>query len=91
MKGFIRRRAGELKNFTGVDSAYETPKSPEIGYLPWKWMQRWLLTRCSSGCGNINTFDFVRSIASHHIQVEPMFLLAVYSKSPLVNGAFVLA
>ena len=31
VKGLYKKaRAGELKNFTGVDSAYETLKSPEI-------------------------------------------------------------
>ena len=30
-KGLYRKaRAGEIKNFTGIDSAYETPASPEI-------------------------------------------------------------
>ena len=31
VKGLYRKaRAGELKNFTGVDSPYEAPESPEI-------------------------------------------------------------
>jgi len=30
-KGLYKKaRAGEIKNFTGIDSAYELPKSPEI-------------------------------------------------------------
>jgi adenylylsulfate kinase-like enzyme len=30
-KGLYRRaRAGEIKNFTGIDSAYEEPERPEI-------------------------------------------------------------
>jgi bifunctional enzyme CysN/CysC len=30
-KGLYKKaRAGELKNFTGIDSAYEVPESPEI-------------------------------------------------------------
>jgi bifunctional enzyme CysN/CysC len=27
---YAKARAGELKNFTGIDSAYEEPESPEI-------------------------------------------------------------
>ena len=31
VKGLYRKaRAGELSNFTGIDSPYETPESPEI-------------------------------------------------------------
>ena len=31
MKGLYKKaRAGELKNFTGIDSPYEAPESPEI-------------------------------------------------------------
>ena len=31
MKGLYRKaRTGELKNFTGIDSPYEAPESPEI-------------------------------------------------------------
>ena len=31
MKGLYRKaRAGELKNFTGIDSPYEVPADPEI-------------------------------------------------------------
>jgi bifunctional enzyme CysN/CysC len=28
---YAKARRGEIKNFTGIDSAYETPKNPEIG------------------------------------------------------------
>jgi bifunctional enzyme CysN/CysC len=27
---YAKARAGELKNFTGIDSPYETPENPEI-------------------------------------------------------------
>jgi bifunctional enzyme CysN/CysC len=27
---YAKARAGELKNFTGIDSDYEAPESPEI-------------------------------------------------------------
>ena len=31
MKGLYKKaRAGELKNFTGIDSPYEPPEAPEI-------------------------------------------------------------
>src|SRR3546814_19764756 len=31
VKGLYKKaRSGELKNFTGIDSPYETPKTPEI-------------------------------------------------------------
>ena len=31
MKGLYKKaRAGELKNFTGIDSPYEPPEQPEI-------------------------------------------------------------
>ena len=31
MKGlYAKARAGELKNFTGIDSPYEPPEAPEI-------------------------------------------------------------
>ena len=31
MKGLYKKaRAGELKNFTGIDSPYEAPANPEI-------------------------------------------------------------
>jgi bifunctional enzyme CysN/CysC len=31
VKGLYRKaRAGELKNFTGIDSPYEVPENPEI-------------------------------------------------------------
>ena len=31
MKGLYKKaRAGELKNFTGIDSPYEPPEDPEI-------------------------------------------------------------
>ena len=31
MKGLYKKaRAGELKNFTGIDSPYEAPENPEI-------------------------------------------------------------
>ena len=31
MKGLYKKaRAGELKNFTGIDSPYEVPPNPEI-------------------------------------------------------------
>ena len=31
IKGFYKRaRAGEIKNYTGVDSPYEVPKNPEL-------------------------------------------------------------
>ena len=31
VKGLYRKaRRGELKNFTGIDSPYETPENPEI-------------------------------------------------------------
>ena len=31
MKGLYKKaRAGELKNFTGIDSPYEAPEAPEI-------------------------------------------------------------
>lgn len=29
-KGCIKARAGELRNFTGIDAVYEAPESPEI-------------------------------------------------------------
>ncbi|WP_340318304.1 adenylyl-sulfate kinase, partial [Rhizorhabdus argentea] len=31
VKGLYKKaRAGELKNFTGIDSPYETPENPEM-------------------------------------------------------------
>ena len=31
MKGLYRKaRAGELRNFTGIDSPYEVPEAPEL-------------------------------------------------------------
>ena len=32
-KGLYKRRVGELKGFTGIDSPYEPPSSPEIELL----------------------------------------------------------
>jgi adenylylsulfate kinase len=29
-KGFIKKRAGELRNFTGIDAVYEAPETPEV-------------------------------------------------------------
>ncbi len=34
MKGLYKKaRRGELKNFTGIDSTYEAPESPELHLL----------------------------------------------------------
>ncbi|BDN91185.1 hypothetical protein KAM342_26200 [Aeromonas caviae] len=30
---YKKARAGEIRNFTGIDSAYETPENPEIHLL----------------------------------------------------------
>jgi len=38
VKGLYKKaRAGELKNFTGIDSPYEQPKSPELSLLSHKF------------------------------------------------------
>jgi adenylylsulfate kinase len=29
-KGCIKKRAGELRNFTGIDAVYEAPETPEV-------------------------------------------------------------
>ena len=29
-KGFIKRRAGEVKEFTGISAPYEEPSNPEL-------------------------------------------------------------